>query len=492
VLLSLVVCALINPGNFGTVDTTRRLQVARWIRSGEPPVSPADPDFGITGKNGTRHAYTGIGQSLVLLPFDALVSAAVAPQLSRFGLDASRQAQVVELCVAFLMQSFLTACALLLAYELLLSFGFTAFASAAGALSLLFATSCLQYVQCAQENLLQLVLVLCALWAVRRYQCEQRASWAALAGAVCGFAILIKLSSFLETAVIALYALTACAHRKRFLAGFVPPLTCAFVLERWYQYIRFGDVFSTYTGIFAKQLRPVNAPPSYPFSYPFWKGFFGALFSPDKSILLFDPLLIVLLLVAILSWRHLDRSLKQILGWLFLLLILYVGGSAKFYAFGGDVAWGDRYVVMPVQLLCLFAVPLLLTQSRTLPASGRIALWTIVAASLLLQAASTALAPNLEVVQRRMGYDNGVVWNRAVNLVQVARDQEGAGRFAGIPMEWRTLYYFPFQLRFRFPTLAAWAIGGWLALLALLPFLVSAMLQTARARIDVPPSEGIP
>ncbi|MFI5107082.1 MAG: hypothetical protein ACHP79_19330, partial [Terriglobales bacterium] len=336
------------------------------------------------------------------------------------------------------------------------------------------------------------VLVLCGLWAVRRYQREQRASWVALAGAVCGFAILIKLSSFLEAAVIALFAIAAGANRKRFLAGFIPPLACAFALERWYQYVRFGDFFSTYTGIFAKQLRPVNAPPSYPFSYPFWKGFFGALSSGDKSILLFDPLLVVLLLVVVWSWRNLDRSLKRVLGWLTLLLILYVGGSAKFYAFGGDVAWGDRYVVMPVQLLCLFAVPLLLAQSKTLPASGKMALWTIVAASILLQAASTTLAPNLEVVQRRMGYDNGVIWNRAVNLVQVARDQEDSGRFTGIPIEWRTLYYFPFQLRFRFPTLAGWAIAGWLALLASLPVLVYATLRIARARIDMPPSEGIP
>ena len=56
-LLSLVVCALINPGNFGTIDTTRRLQVERWIRLGEPEVRQTDSGFGVTGRDGKRHAW---------------------------------------------------------------------------------------------------------------------------------------------------------------------------------------------------------------------------------------------------------------------------------------------------------------------------------------------------------------------------------------------------------------------------------------------------
>ena len=46
ILLALVVCAIVNPGNFGTIDTARRLQVERWIRLGQPPVRRADIDSG--------------------------------------------------------------------------------------------------------------------------------------------------------------------------------------------------------------------------------------------------------------------------------------------------------------------------------------------------------------------------------------------------------------------------------------------------------------
>ena len=497
VLLSLWTGALVNPGNLGTVDTVRRLQVARWIRLGQPPVRPDDPGGGVAGRNGVRHPPYGIGQSLVLLPFDALASATIGPLLRSSALDVTRQAQVIELAVAFLMQSFLTACLLMLAYEVLRSFGFSCSISAIGALALLFSTTVLQYVQSAQENLLLLALALLTLWAVRSYLKEVRIRWAVVAGLACSLAVLTRLPSVLETSALAGYALLSSTQRKRFLAGFVPPLAAALLFDRWYQYYRFGELFSTYTGIVERQFRPPGAPEKFLFSYPFWKGFLGALFSPDKSILLFDPLLAALIVLLVWNWRSLQRELKIALTWLGLLLGMYLAFYAKYYFFGGGVAWGDRYVLLPVQLLCLFTVPLLLNSPRPLPGWGRRALWAVVLCSTILQTASTVIAPNLEVMQRDLGYTHGAIWNRAVNLTQIARDREEPARFRGIPIEWRTLYYFPFQLRFRFPSLARWAMAGWLALLACLPLVILAILRAARrldrqSKLEVASAAGIP
>src|SRR5689334_23324781 len=126
ILLSVVVCALLNSGNFGTIDTRRRWQVARSIRLGEPEVTNDDVrhGFGVPGRNGVFHAWYGMGQSLLLLPIDALLDATIAPLFRRSGLDLVRQKQVAELTIAFLMQAFLTACVLLLARRVLLAFGF--------------------------------------------------------------------------------------------------------------------------------------------------------------------------------------------------------------------------------------------------------------------------------------------------------------------------------------------------------------------------------
>ncbi|HZT69459.1 MAG TPA: hypothetical protein VFC10_06895 [Terriglobia bacterium] len=468
-----------NPGNFGSIDTRRRLQVARWIRLGEPEVSPADTAFGIRGRHGVRHAWYGMGQSLVLVPFDAAVSVTTGPLLQRSGLSPERREQIVELLNAFLMQFAITSLILVLAYETLLSFGFTPFPSAAGALALLFGTTCLAYVQTAQENNLLLALDLAALWAVRRSR-QTGGAWPVLAGAACGLAILTRVPSLLDTAVFAWLAWAYGGRWKRFLAAYLPPVLAALAIDRWYQWMRFGEFFSTYISVFGRQARPPGAPASFPFSYPFWQGFGGTFFSADKSILLFDPLLLLLIVLAAWRWRKLDRDVRSTLAAFSVLLLAYAAVYATYFDFGGDVAWGHRFVIVPVQLLALFAVPVLLTYGKTLPSLWRRAAWTVVFLSAALQASSTAVAPNLEVMQRDLGYRQGVVWNRAVNLAQLAAGREDSARFRGIPEEWRSLYYFPFQLRFRFPRLAKWAMGAWLALLLCLPLLVYATLRAAR------------
>lgn len=480
VLLAVLVCALLSRGNLGAIDAVRRWQVARSIRLGEPMVTADDvrQGFGIRGRNGVPQAWYGVGQSLLLLPIDALVDATATPIIRRLNLDPIRGKQVRELLIAFLMESFLTACVLLLAYHVLLTFGFPRTAAVAGALALLFATTCLEYVPSGQENELLLALALTALAGIRAWQCDARGRWALLAGLACGFAILVRLTSLLETAVFAIFAIASGTNSKRFLAWFAPPVLGGLLIDRWYQWHRFGELFSTYIGIYGRQYRPQGQPASFPFSYPFWKGFLGTFFSLDKSVLLFDPLLIVVLLLVVRNWRSLKRDLRRVLACLMLLLVAYAAAYARYFDFGGDVAWGHRFVLLPVQLLCLFAVPLLLQYRWP-------ALWALVVASVILQAASTVIPPNVETIQRDFGSRRGVLWNRAVNIVQISTNTEDPQRFQGIPVEWRTLRYFPFQLRFRFPRLAAWGMAGWLALLLSTLFLIFALLSQAREQKSI-------
>jgi hypothetical protein len=238
--------------------------------------------LGLTGKDGTRQAWYGIGQSIVLVPFDALVSSTAGPMLRRSGLDAEKQQQIIVLLIAFLMQSVMTFGILSVSYGVLLLFGFTERESLSGALALLFATTVLQYVQSAQENNLLLLLALVALYSIRHWQKENRASGAALAGSACGFAILVRLPSVLEKAMLFGFAVSAAVRWKQFARAFAPPVVCGFIVDRWYQWYRFGDVFGTYMGVLGKQARPADAPSSYPFSYPFWEGAWRTLFPPTN------------------------------------------------------------------------------------------------------------------------------------------------------------------------------------------------------------------
>lgn len=470
-LVAGAVAALLNPGNFGTIDTEVRLRVARWIRLGEP-LNPGG--FGIPGRNGVLHPHFGIGQSLVLLPLDALADYTLAPVLRRAGLSAEKQRQGAEVLTAFLMQWMLASGALVLAYLLLRLFEFGSLASAAGAMSLLFGTTCLAYVQCAQENLFLLVLALGSLCGIRQWLYDGRPVWCAAAGAACGFALLTRLTSAIELVVFVALALAWGGNWKRFLAGFLPPVLVAVLLERLYQWYRFGNLLGSYV-----EPAPPGAPASYPFCAPFWKGFLGTLFAPDKSIFLFDPLLLLLIAIAAWRWRRIKRDLRIGLLGLGALAALNVFFYAKYIGFGGDVAWGHRYVVMTVELLALFAAPLLIATGGSMSPLFRRAAWCLVAASVMLQMASTTMAANVEVNQRSLGFDHGVIWNRGINLVQLAAGRQEPRRFAGIPPEWRTWAYLPFQLRLSFPGLSRWAILAWLGLLACLPALVVLCLRRA-------------
>src|ERR1700760_729829 len=68
---------VVQSGELGTADTTRRLQVTHSLWSSAPQVPTADyAEFGSRGRGGRIYAWYGIGQSLLMLPADVLGTAA--------------------------------------------------------------------------------------------------------------------------------------------------------------------------------------------------------------------------------------------------------------------------------------------------------------------------------------------------------------------------------------------------------------------------------
>ena len=62
---------MIQSGELGTADTTRRLQVTHSLWTNAPQVPMADyGEFGSAGRGGRIYAWYGIGQSLLMLPPD--------------------------------------------------------------------------------------------------------------------------------------------------------------------------------------------------------------------------------------------------------------------------------------------------------------------------------------------------------------------------------------------------------------------------------------
>src|SRR4029077_21278958 len=116
----------------------------------------------------------------------------------------------------------------------------------------------------------------------------------------------------------------------------------------------------------------------------------GPLFKPEKSIFLFDPLLVLTILLLVLLWRRLSAEVRAYGVTSLLLLLGYISFYARYTYWAGDFAWGDRYVSTSVELAALLGVPLLLRYRVDVGALVWRGGLVIVAISLIIQLASLA------------------------------------------------------------------------------------------------------
>lgn len=411
-LLGVLVAIAVSSGSFNSVDTVRRYQVTRWLWAGEPQViTTNDPDFGVYGRGGERFAWYGIGQSLIMLPFDLAGSAGVSVLTNIRDLDDDLRKRVRIGVVAVCLSALTASVAVVAAFELLVCIGFTIVSAKRGAVAFLFCTTFLTYTQTVMENNLIVALTLCAAVLILKGLDVRSKRYFVVAGACMGFNLLVRLTTLLDVSALVLFAvLIIGCHDSRLLhqrATLVrlsitlgATLACFLAIERIYHYIRFEGVTGTYIGLWGKQMRVLNPalPPSFPFTTPFWAGFLGAWVSPLRSVLIYDPLLAVSIVAVVCSWRRLSPCSRAYFAAMSCLLIAYVSFYATYYDWGGTTFWGDRFVVGPVQGLSLLAVPLLSEGlAFSLRRLGPIVLRVAASLALAVQISSVFFSVNLEM-----------------------------------------------------------------------------------------------
>jgi hypothetical protein len=450
---------LIQSGELGTSDTTHRLQVTHSLWTGQPQVFPDEyPEFGLHGRGGGLYAWYGIGQSLLMLPAD-LVGSAVShlPFWSSYvssETDPAIRSIVVSISTNILV-NVLTA---LVAFRLLGLLGFSTRESVTGTLGLLCATTHLHYAQNMTEN--NYILLLTITGFALQYRWLTTGSGRALfwGSAALGLNLLTRLTTVLDILGVGCFLLLTSlfvrheaslstnpyrrlAQVKPVMAGRLPdrrtlriylrtalPIYAVFfLLDRVYQYIRFGSWTNTYIDIFAHEQRQMN--PTLPANFPFngvWfhginSGVIGPFFSPEKSVFLFDPMFPLALLLTALLWKRLASPVRAFLATTLVLLAVYIAFYARYNWWAGDFAWGDRYISSAVELATLLVIPLLLRYRQAL---GR-TIWhvalTIIAGSVIIQCASLAFWLPLEIYQMdTFGHPTCVVLLRFKNIVGFA------------------------------------------------------------------------
>jgi hypothetical protein len=423
---------VVQSGELGTADTTYRLQTTHWLWTSQPQVFPNEyPEFGLHGRGGQLFSWYGIGQSLLMLPAD-LVGTWIANW--KIFSEYTDDPGVRSIVVAYSTSIFVNVLTALIAFRLLRQLRFSVRESVLGVLALMFCTTHLHYTQNMMEN--NYIMLLTLVGFSYQYDWARSGSKRALliGSAALGLNLLTRLTTILDLIGACVFLLLILWFERagvrelwqRFL-GYcriaAPVYVFFLLLDRLYQYYRFGSFTNTYVSLFAKEqrLQDPTLPASFPWSTPFWQGFLGPLIKPEKSIFLFDPLLILALVLLVLLWKRLSAEVRAYGFGSLLLLLGYICFYARYTYWAGDFAWGDRYVSTSVEMATLLAVPLLLRYRSSLSSwvwRGAIAL---IAISFIIQLASLAFWLPLEIYQMEtLGHPTFVIALRFKNIVAFA------------------------------------------------------------------------
>src|ERR1700674_5081040 len=435
VLLSLaagLLAFVVQSGELGTADTMHRLQTTHWLWTSEPQVLPNEyPEFGLHGRGGQIYSWYGIGQSLLMLPAD-LVGTWIAHWHVFFGYG--DDPAVRSIVVSYSTSILVNVLTVLVGFRLLRQLRFTVKESILGLLALLFCTTHLHYTQNMMENNYIMLLTLTGF--SFQYEWLRADSQRSLFIGSCalGLNLLTRLTTGLDLIAAGIFVLLALwfegvrgRRLSRCLIAYSKVATPVYIfflgVDRAYQFYRFGSFTNTYVAIFAREYRQrdPSLPANFPWSTPFHVGVLGALFQPEKSIFLFDPLLVLAIFLLAWLWKRLTPEVRAYGTTSVFLLLAYITFYARYTYWSGDFAWGDRYVSTAVELVTLIAVPLLLRYREHLGRTIWRAGWALIGVSLMIQLASLAFWLPLEIYQMEtLGHPTFVVALRFKNIVAFA------------------------------------------------------------------------
>ena len=350
-------------------DTMTRMQEAHWVWSGETTGGL------LVGRDGIHHHHYGAGQVLLLVPMDWIISKCL-PSLAGSNAGSNAGSAVDPrilrrfLLLAYTLFPVINGMAPALAVLVLRRLGFQLREAVAGILSFQFLSTALWHVQNNQENPMILGLMLGGVLGILTWIDTRSPKPLWWAGLLLGWSILIRIPNLAIAFSVSLIPFWVAwkgrdgpLARQYFRAAFLhltPGLVLGIALDRGWQLWRFGDWRTTYMEGFRQWVltQYPNTVPEFPFHARFLDGFLGALFSPGKSAFLYDPLLIVFVVVAVICWKRMNsRQQATILATVGCMVFTWVG-YARFYIWSGDPAWGNRYGATAVHVGILLTFPL--------------------------------------------------------------------------------------------------------------------------------------
>ena len=421
-LISLLIVTVVNRGTLASIDTLVRLQMAHAWWTGTEEVDPSyQPRFrgdllvGVTGNEGKRYLAYDPGQSILMLPGDWL-----GTQIHRLFPNSS-QVDLRQAVVSYLIFVPLNVLAVLVCFWLLRLMNFSEAIAGISAIAWLICTTFLAYAQETQHNNQIFLFVGLGYAGVLAYIKYSQKRFLLLSGLGVSAAVLIRASSIIHVSTSILFLVICTLYQNRdqsrslvsylknsprvmgvWILGFLPLV----IFGRLFDYFRYGSFLITGQALSAQQFTTDpkwQGLPEFPVGYPFINpphvGILGPLFSPIKSIFIYDPLLIPCLIVGIVFWKRLSFYIKAYLGMGLLNLGLHILLTSKLIFWGGDLSWGARYHVTSVHLLIIPLLALLIQETLASKGIKSWVLRSLFAIALVIQIASVTIYHGLEIEQ---------------------------------------------------------------------------------------------
>jgi hypothetical protein len=406
---SFLLYSLVSPGNLPG-DTEVRWSVSRQIIRGRG-ISLEDAcqthNYAV-GIDGRRYSVYGIGQSVCMLPF-----AAAGLVMEKVGMaNAGTSDLTAQFLASIILFPAIGAVLVWLFYRLVLSLGYKKKVAVFSSAVLAFATMNFHYSVSTQEQThVALLLVLAVMLMVTYYQ-QRRFIYAWLFCVALGMCLIFRLTS--AVMIFPVYVVAVLSDvlgpgkeklsntiGKWLLAGILG--TGGFIVAcGWYNYARFGSVLeSGYPQAMAISLAGRKM-----FESELLPTFASMLFSPGKSIFLYNPVLL-LLPVCFYRFYHKHKVIAAAASVAVIANFTLYGMSTPW---AGDYAWSIRYQVSVLPLLFL---PLVELFDSPLRAFAKTVIISIIAVSTAIQLASVVYNFNLEFVQNPNHHliPDGYVWD---------------------------------------------------------------------------------
>ena len=472
-LISFLWLLVVNAGTLGVIDSELRLQMAHawWTGTEEITIPPnakprirGDIRFGVVGVDNKRYIAYEPGQAMLMLPGDWL-----GGQLHHWfpQLDSEK---IRELTVSFAIFIPLNIAAVVGCFWLLNLFRFSETVAGISSVTWLLGTTLLHYAQVQQQNNQVLLFTILGYATVLAYVLKKNPRFLFLSGLALGAALLIRITTIVHAFCLVLFLLGCLLFQSRkmieaakamgyWLSGFIPMVLVGRVCD----YLRYGSFWETARQVEKSQLStdPLwTGMPLLPTDYPLLNaphvGIVGALFSPAKSIFLYDPLLLPSLLLIIWLWRTIPAYMRWYLVTVGLDLSLHLVAYGRYYFWHGDSAWGARYHVTSIALFLIPAVALMIQQLLNHTGWRKRAIQAIIAVAIAVQLASVTMPMDLEIFQAQMGMPgsrlNFRLGQRFINITCLANHEWSTLCTKNNPdkqeklKRWNTLAFWPQNL----------------------------------------------